>query len=358
MVGAGHSHLHLLRRAAVLRAAGYRVHLLAPRYFHYSGMASATAAGALPAGAGRIDVAALATSHGVQLHEGTMVGLDFQGRLAMTSEGAQLPYDVLCMAIGSVVALPGIDVDAGVLKVKPLTELSDLDARLRASPSAIDGSGASVTVLGGGSTGLELAAHLSVRPDVARVRLLQAGPTIGADLPDGARRRLAALLERRGVDVRTSCQVTRVSAAEVAYLDGSTSQHDVALVATGLAAPPLLNRLGLGDERGIPVRATLQHVHHEEVYATGDCAHFLPQPLPRIGVHGVRQGPVLLKSLLARRRGQPLPQYRPQHRALAVLDLGAGVGMAVRGRWWWYGRAPLHLKRRIDERWLRSYRQR
>lgn len=129
--------------------------------------------------------------------------------------------------------------------------------------------------------------------------------------------------------------------------------HDVALLATGLVAPPLLGRLGLGDERGAPVRETLQHRDH--VYAVGDCARFLPRPLPRIGVHGVRQAPVLLESLVARRRGGRLPAYEPPRRALSVLDLGDGVGLAVCGPLWWQGRSALWLKRRIDSRWLARY---
>ena len=36
-------------------------------------------------------------------------------------------------------------------------------------------------------------------------------------------------------------------------------------------------------------------------------------------------------------------------------DLGDGRGLAVRGRWWWEGRAALWLKRRKDRRWLARY---
>ncbi len=142
---------------------------------------------------------------------------------------------------------------------------------------------------------------------------------------------------------------------QVSCADGAVVPHDIALLATGLSAPPLLASLGLGDDDGVPVLATLQHVDRDEIYALGDCAHFLPSPLPRIGVHGVRQGPVLQRSLIARTRDAPLPEYRPQRRSLAILDLGDGVGLAVWGRWWWYGAAPLLLKRWIDRRWLKTY---
>ena len=194
-----------------------------------------------------------------------------------------------------------------------------------------------------------------MRPDVARVALVHSGSTIGADLPAGARKRVARLLAARGVDVRVERAVREIGERGLVCEDGTEVSHDVALLAAGLSAPPLLADLGLGDARGVPVRATLQHVDRDEVYATGDCARFLPRPLPRVGVHGVRQGPVLLASLLARLRGEALPVYQPQRRALSILDLGDGVGLAVRGRWWWFGSAALRLKRRIDERWLMIY---
>jgi NADH dehydrogenase FAD-containing subunit len=353
LVGAGHAHLHLVKRAADLIAAGYEVHLLAPRYFDYSGVASATAAGALPSDAGRIDVRLLARASSVAFHEGTLVSLDPHTPIAATSDGDQLPYDVLSLNIGSVVAPSTMHIHAAVLRVKPLSGLADLDARLRASGR----SGSTVTVVGGGASGVELAAHLSLRSDVRRVRLVESGSIIGAGLPAGARQRIVRLLAARGVAVRTGCAVRDLGERQLVCGDGTELSHDIALLATGLTAPPLLGELGLGDGHGVPVRATLQHVHRDNIYAAGDCALFLPGPLPRVGVHGVRQGPVLLGSLLARVRGEPLPVFQPQRRALSILDLGGGLGLAVWGRWWWYGTGSLRLKRYIDRRWLRTYQQ-
>ena len=357
LVGAGHSHLYVVKHAAALVAAGYRVTLLAPRYFHYSGLASATAAGTVAQNDGRIDVAALAQRAGITFHEGTLVSLDRDRRVASTADGVEIPYDVLSLNIGSVVAQSGLLVDDAVLRVKPLSSLNglgDLLASVSAGTARPD-SGVRVTVVGGGATGLELAAHLAVRRDVARVQLLEAGAHVGADLPDGARRRLEKLLAARGVVVRTGCPITHLRAHASQCADGNELTHDAAILATGLAAPPLVSELGLGDDHGIPVRATLQHVDHDEIYAVGDCAHFLPRPLSRIGVHGVRQGPVLHASLLARVAGDPLPAYEPQRRALAVLDLGGGTALATWGRRWWGGPGALRLKRVIDRRWLRKY---
>lgn len=350
LVGAGHTHLHLIAQAGDLMTAGYRVRVLAPRHFDYSGLASATAAGSVPPDAGRIDVRALARRHDVELVEDTLSGLDLLGRCATTAGGARLEYDVVSLNLGSVASAPGMEVADEVLRVKPLTDLATLDARLAERP------GATVNVVGGGSTGIELAAHLAVRPGVGHVRLLEAGLEVGIDLPPRARRRMVRLLTRRGVEVRVDAAVRAVTVDDVRLDGGDALPHDLALLATGLVAPLLVAELGLGDADGIPVTATLQHVDHPDIYAVGDCAHFTPRPLPRIGVHGVRQGPVLLASLLARAADEPLPTYAPQDRALAVLDLGAGAGLAVRDRLWWYGGSALRLKRWIDRRWLARYR--
>jgi hypothetical protein len=76
-----------------------------------------------------------------------------------------------------------------------------------------------------------------------------------------------------------------------------------------------------------------------------------------IPVRDTLQRPVLLASLVARAEGPrpPPPRYAPQRHALRILDLGGGVGLATRGRWWLPGSAALHLKRAIDRRWLRQF---
>lgn len=247
LVGAGHAHLYVVQRAAELAAAGYRVNLVAPRFFYYSGVASATAAGVLSSDEGRVDVRALARVSGVSFHEGCLQYLDPAARTAITSDGAHLSYDVLSVNIGSVVAPAGIHVHLKVLRVKPLSGLADLDVRLRDSARS---SAVTVTVVGGGATGLELAAHLAVRRDVALLRLVESGAIVGADLPGGARRRIGRLLAARGVDVRTGCVVRDIGERQLVCDDGTEISHDVALLATGLTAPSLLVELGLGDEDG------------------------------------------------------------------------------------------------------------
>lgn len=360
LVGAGHAHLHLLRRAQDLVNAGYVVHLLAPAHFRYSGVATATATGVLPISTGEVDVAALTAKGPVRHHVGKLAELDLESRRARCDDGEWLDYDVISFNIGSVAATHDIQVSKDVLTVKPLEALTSLDARVVDALDALAQSQrrAQVTIVGGGSSALELAGNLACRDGVV-VNMVEASKTISPLLSQSARRRVLRLLTSRGVRVHTDLAVTSVDAERVMLSDGRVLAHDVAILATGLVAAPLIEALGLAFEgepgAGIPVRASLQHPDHDEVYAAGDCSHFLPGPLLRIGVYGVRQGPVLLAGFVARAKGERTPEFRPQRQVLQILDLGDGYGLATRGRWWWMGRMPLRLKRVIDRRWLSNY---
>lgn len=353
LVGAGHAHLHVIDRAERLRAAGVRLVVVAPSIFHYSGVASAVATGALPPTTGQIDVSALARARGVTHHVGRAVGVDLQIRRLVDDAGRRHDFDVVSFNVGSATSTRGIEIDPRVLTVKPLGQLGRLATELAVPTS---GQPTRIAIVGGGSAGLELAGNIAARHITAAVTVFERDARPGGELPTGARQRVVRRLVERGVRLRCQAHVESVQLDHL-VVDGRRVDHDLVVLATGLVANPVVGDLGLGDRDGIPVRSTLQHVHHDEVFAVGDCARFLDQRLPRLGVHGVRQGPVLVDGLVARATDRPLPSYHPQVRALQILDLGNGRGLATRGRWWVEGRAALLVKRLIDRRWLCRYRR-
>jgi NADH dehydrogenase FAD-containing subunit len=368
LVGAGHAHLHVIRHAAELRDAGIDVTVIAPPTFVYSGMAAAIAAGTVPVAAASIDVAALAARHGVGFIPGRVVEVARADQRVRTDGGQWVAYSAVSFNVGSVPTTDGMDVDDALLRVKPLDQLATLPARLdaldrpdvRARAHAGDrperDGAPRVAIIGAGPSGVELAANVAVRfHRNADVEIFDRAPRPFSWLADGPRRRLHRRLTQRGVRIRSGVTVDRVRADHL-DVDGGTIDHDLVLVATGLRATPAVADWGLGDRRGIPTRATLQHVDHDEVFAVGDCAHFTPRPLPNLGVYGVRAAPVLVAGLRAFHTGDRLPSFVPQRRVLQVVDLGAGRALATRGAHWWEGRVPWLLKRGIDRRWLSRYR--
>ena len=353
LVGAGHTHLHVIDQAPRLRAAGVELTVVAPSRFVYSGRATAVAAGLRRFEDATIEVADLTRRRGVR-HLATRVSdIDVVGRVLTLEQGGPLPYRVASLNLGSVVRTGGLTLGADVATVKPFERLLALSEWLAARPPA---ERTRCSIVGGGPTGLELAGLLTHRwGDRVAVTVFQRGPLPGAALSAGARRAALKQLRARGVTIRTGAPVTAVHGDHL-VVDGVRHPHDVAVLATGLVAPPLVAATGLGDARGIPVTPALLHRHHDDLYAVGDTAWFTAHPLPKLGVHGVRQGPVLVSSLLARAAGEQLPVYRPQRRALQILDLGGGHAVASRGRGWASGPPMRWLKDTIDQRWLDRYR--
>jgi NADH dehydrogenase FAD-containing subunit len=353
LVGAGHTHLHVIGQAPRLRAAGIELTVVAPSTFLYSGRATAVAAGARSVAEASIDVAALTRHRGVRHVATRVTDIDADGRTLTLEQGEVLPYRVVSLNLGSVVRTDPLLVGEDVATVKPLERLLEVSRWLTSLPA---GARARCSIVGGGPTGLELAGLLTHHGgDRIEVIVFERGPTPGASLAAGARRAALRELRRRGVQIRTDADVTAVHPDHL-VVDGTRRPHDAVVLATGLVAPPLVAATGLGDARGIPVTRALVHPLHDDLYAVGDAAWFTARPLPKLGVHGVRQGPVLVASLLARAAGEPLPVYRPQRLALQILDLGGGHGVASRGRWWLTGRAMGRLKATIDHRWLERYR--
>jgi hypothetical protein len=115
-----------------------------------------------------------------------------------------------------------------------------------------------------------------------------------------------------------------------------------------------------GDELGfVRIDEQLRSVSHPQVFATGDCASWSGQALPKAGVHAVRMGPVLASNLRAALRvpaaAGDLQAHRPQRHFLALLATGDGRAIASRGPFGAEGAWAWRWKDRIDRRFLQQF---
>ncbi len=359
LVGAGHAHLHLVRQAARLRAAGLEVTLIAPRRFQYSGLASGVLSGALAVDDAEINVAALAAAFGVRHIPLTVMAIDRTARVLTLAGEAAEPFDLLSLNIGSVVSDPhGLAAQLDVWPVKPLANLFALRVQIETEITR-DGTSPRIVVAGGGQSALEIAASLcgligraGVRPDVTVV-----APDFGVTLTEAARARLMKVLSRRGVGFRQGRVIGRLELA-CRLDDGAVLPCDHLVLATGLVAPSLIADLDLAvDGHGrLQVTPTMQSVADPAIFAVGDCAVIRDHPRPAAGVFGVRAAPVLLDNLAALGLDRPLRPYQPQKRWLSIMDLGDGRGLATRGGLCSFGRMALWMKRRLDHDFIRRMR--
>ncbi|OLT28823.1 oxidoreductase [Actinomadura sp. CNU-125] len=203
---------------------------------------------------------------GVDLVVARATGLDPDARKVRLDGGVDLGYDTLVYALGSTAdldAVPGVREHA--FSVADAADAEHLRDRL-------PGLG-SVTVVGGGLTGIETAAELAETRPGLRVDLVTAEP-LGVSLGPRARRYLHRTFERLGVAVHENAPVAKVAADGLLLEDGRDLPADAVVWTAGFRVPRLAAEAGLGvDGHGrVRIDRTLRAQTHPDVIAVGDSA--------------------------------------------------------------------------------------
>ena len=87
----------------------------------------------------------------------------------------------------------------------------------------------------------------------------------------------------------------------------------------------------------------------------GDSIAFRGEPLTKLGVFAIRQGPILHHNLQAVIKGEPLQTFHPQPVFLYILNLGTYEGLAIWGPLVWEGANAWKLKDYIDRKFMKLY---
>lgn len=377
LLGGGHAMLPTLSRAEEWTHAGVEVTLVDPqRWLYYSGMVPEYLGGVYEEEDIRIDLARLTRQAGVNFVREPATALDPDVQLVTTRSGAEHPFDILAVDVGSVnPATP----DAAVA-TKPIYRIRDLVPRLQqvlADPSA----SLRLVIVGGGAAGVEVALNLTGRFQGAgrlsdlELTIVEQEDRLLPGFPDGLRSHVTQRLRRRDGSIR--CRTTVQSIEDVGderkvQTTGSNEERttlhaEIVLWATGTVGPPLLRKSGLPtDDRGfLHVTRQLRTPTHPRIFAAGDCATLLDGDLDKVGVHAVKQGPDLHENLDRTLRrlanGKTIPPaedlraFRPYPLAPLILSTGERCGLWTAGSLWAAHAWLLRLKHWIDRRWIRTY---
>jgi NADH dehydrogenase len=238
---------------------------------------------------------------------GSFAGLD-AGRKEITVAAVQedagdeiipqrrLGYSTLCIAVGSTshyfgtagaaehtISLNG-PLDAERFRLEMLKQMTWAESRKEKDPSA----GVDIIIIGGGATGVELAAELressnkyidygfrslEARRDI-RITLLEGAPRILPPLPERVAVAATALLEERHVRVVAGCQVAEITPAAVRDTAGRSYPFQICVWAAGIKAPAFLAGLGLPVNAAgqLEVTPRLNVQGQADIFAFGDCA--------------------------------------------------------------------------------------
>ena len=245
----------------------------------------------------------IAKKHGFRFILGRVVDVDLDDRsisLAPVEDAAGIEmmpervidYSTLCVAVGS------HSNDFGIAGVREYSK--QLDSRNQAesfhqqftaalhrvNSAEEDTSKLSVAIVGGGATGVELAADMHnvvqrlreygfehFSRDSLDVVIIEAAPILLPRLPDRIGPSVQRELERIGVGVMVNTRVAEVTRDAVITSDGDTIAADISVWAAGVKAPAWLGATGFPVDRlgRIEVEPDLSVRGHEEVFAIGDC---------------------------------------------------------------------------------------
>ena len=369
LVGAGHSHVTVLRMFGMQPVAGVRLTLIT-REVHtpYSGMLPGLIAGNYGFDDAHIDTGPLTRFAQARLYQDEVVGLDLAARTVICRHRPPVPYDLLSLNIGSTpntADVPGASEHA--IPVKPidgfLARFEALVARVLARKGR-----ARVAVVGAGAGGVELLLSVEhrLRREVARAGFDERGlsfvlvsdaPGILPSFPAAFRARFDAVFAARGIAVVRGMAVTGVEPGRL-LLDGTPPVEADEILWTTQAAPARwLAPAGLPlDSNGfLRVDDTLRVAGHDDIFAAGDTIAFPERALPKSGVYAVRAGPVLARNIRRTLTGRSLQRFRPQREALYLIStgeryaLGTRNGLVVEGAWVW------RWKDWIDRRFMRRF---
>jgi NADH:ubiquinone reductase (H+-translocating) len=266
------------------------------------------AAGSMDLGSYETNYLAQSHWHGFKYRIGEMTALDRTARTVQVApfvdeDGDQVTparsihYDTLVIAVGSLTNDFGLrGVTEHAIRLDTPGEAAFFHRRLvnaciraHAQSDPLRPGQLQVVLIGGGATGVELAAelHRTTRTLVSygldridpekdiRLILLEASERILPALPERLSQGAQELLAELGVQVRTSSRVQEVLADGVRLASGEVIPAELVVWAAGIKAPEFLRNLDGLEANAINqlvVTPTLQTTRDPDVFAIGDCA--------------------------------------------------------------------------------------
>jgi NADH dehydrogenase FAD-containing subunit len=361
LAGAGHAHMTVLKRLGEFTAAGHRVTVIGPGPLHYySGMGPGMLSGIYRPEEIRFNVKEMAVARGAKFIEDVVVRVDPFKKELYLQRSEPVAYDVVSFNTGSGVSIHDrISGHEAVVPVKPIEKL--LEARTRII-AALKQKKLSMVVAGGGPAGLEIASNLRrlvMDTGGAAEITIVAGERLLSEFDPAVRRRALAGLSRLGITLVEGQRVEGAEGRLVWTTSGERQPCDFLFMATGVRPSPIFRDSGLpvGPDGGLGVNQYLQSVAHPEIFGGGDCIHFTPRPLARVGVYAVRQNPVLLENLRRALAGEDLVPFVPQKNYLLAFNMGDGTAIV---RWKFIvfdGRPGFALKDYLDRRFMKMFQE-
>lgn len=269
---------------------------------------------------------------------GVVTSVDLENHSVFLKNGESLSYDDLIIGLGcedSYHQIPGArDYTLSIQSIEKARKTYETLNNIRGNGT--------VSIVGGGLSGVELASELyESRPDLS-IRLFDRGETILSSLPERISRYVQNWFVNHGVKIVNGSDITEVG-PNVVYNHGEPVASDAIVWTAGIRPNRLLDTLDIEkDNHGrIALNAYHQIPKHENVYVAGDCASLPFAPSAQLSE---LQGDQIVAVLKKKWKNESLPRLSQIKLKGTFGSLGKRQGFGMMGRTPLTGRVPRLLK--------------
>ena len=279
----------------------------------------------------------------VKFRMGSPISIDHKNKEVKLDSSELLKFDHLIVALGSVTADFGIPgVSEFTLGMKSVAEALNIRAEIMRRFEDLcrfeDETKLSITVIGGGPTGVEMAGAIAelirgpLKSDQAQaashisISLIEAGPRLLPPFAPSLSARTKKDLEKLGVKVLLNAAVQEVEHRKIKLKDGSTIASEITIWAAGVKGNDAIAQLNLPTAgTRVAVEPTMQVRNYPYIWALGDIAASVDKngnQLPMVAPVAIQQGKFIAKQIARVSKSQKLESFK-------YLDKGS---MATIGR--------------------------
>jgi NADH dehydrogenase len=306
----------------------------------------------------------------VKFKQSQVQGIDVERKVVSTDDG-ELGWDYLVVALGSITNFFGMaDVEENSLSFKSLSDavnihnqiLENYEAALREGDEQRRRELLTFVVVGGGPTGIELAAAIQ---DFVRKALIRDYPSLMSQtrvflveaqdaLLSGMKAKMSELaisrLRSRGIEVLLKTRITKVLSGGIQTADGQTIPTRTVIWVAGVKPVAVVESLPFEKAKGgrIVVNQYLEVPESPGVYVLGDCAYSLQEngsvPYPPTQQVAGRQGPACARNIIRAMRGEEQHPFRYKFKG-QVIYMGRNLVLAQLGNRVFDGFAAALLRR-------------
>ncbi len=363
--GAGFGGLSAIDR---LTRSGFRVTLLDRHlYSTFQPLLYQVATAGLNPGDVAYPAGGFVRRYGAIYRRGELSAIDPAARLVKLADGRELGYDYLILAAGVSASYYGIKGAAeNTFGLYTRTDAVALRNCFMAGFErlSVDTGDLSVTVVGGGATGVELAGTLAelsgivlaatfpdVDPARVHVRLVEMAPSLLGPFDEKLREYAKTQLLARNVDVQLNTRIGEVTPKQVLLVDGKDLDSDITVWTAGVATSQDVAGWGLpqGKNGRIVVGPDLRVQGQDRIFAVGDIAINPDDPMPQLAQPAIQMGKHAAAQIV-RLEGKDDTEPFKYHdkgtmatigRRSAVVQLP--LGLRLRGTLAWLAWFALHL---------------